>query len=97
VVGHSTVPESLYWARKSLAAGCTDAKSQVDKLETRIGVRCANCQKVDAGLLQRCVRCKAVMYCGTHCQTLHWKAGHKMDCVDGTGQKKSSYTTPVDI
>jgi TPR repeat protein len=91
VVGHSPVPETLYWARKSVAAGCTDAKSLVDHLEKVIGgAGCANCRKVDAGLvLQRCGRCKAAMYCGTHCQKLHWRAGHKMDCVDGTGQKKS--------
>jgi TPR repeat protein len=88
VVGHSPIPETLYWARKSVAAGCMDAKSLVDRMETAIAGGCANCRKVGVEL-QQCSRCKAAMYCGTHCQKLHWKAGHKMDCVDGTGQKKS--------
>jgi TPR repeat protein len=88
VVGHSPIPEILYWARKSLAAGFMDVKSLVDQLEKLIGHMCANCRKV-AVELQHCSRCKAAMYCGTPCQKLHWKAGHKMDCVDGTGQKKS--------
>jgi TPR repeat protein len=88
VVGHSPIPETLYWARKSVAAGFMDAKSLVDVMEKRIGSKCANCQKVVVEL-QHCSRCKGVMYCGTPCQKLHWKAGHKMDCVDGTGQKKS--------
>jgi TPR repeat protein len=88
VVGHSPIPETLYWARKSVAAGYIDAKSLVDQLETAIGGECANCHKVGVEL-QHCSRCKATMYCGTHCQKLHWKAGHKMDCVDGMGQKKS--------
>ena len=88
VVGHSPVPEALYWARKSVAAGNTDAKSLVLQLETAIGKVCTNCQKRTVEL-QQCSRCKAAMYCGTPCQKAHWKAGHKMDCVDGTGQKKN--------
>jgi TPR repeat protein len=88
VVGHNPVPEALYWARKSLAAGYMEVKSLVDHLETAIGNSCANCQKPTVEL-QQCSRCKAAMYCGTRCQKAAWKAGHKMDCVDGTGQKKS--------
>jgi TPR repeat protein len=88
VVGHSPVPEALYWARKSVAAGNMDAQSLVDQLETAIGNVCANCQKRPVKL-QKCSRCKAAMYCGAPCQKAHWKAGHKMDCVDETGHKKS--------
>jgi TPR repeat protein len=88
VVGHSPIPEIMYWARKSVAAGYMDAKIMVDAMEKAIGRKCANCRK-EAVELQHCSRCKAAMYCGIHCQKLHWKAGHKMDCVDGTGQKKS--------
>jgi hypothetical protein len=88
VVGHSPIPETLYWARKSVAAGCLDAKRLVDEMEKLIGSKCANCRK-EAVELHYCSRCKGAMYCGPHCQKLHWKAGHKMDCVDGTGQKKS--------
>jgi TPR repeat protein len=87
VVGHSPIPEIMYWVRKSVAAGYMDDKIRVDEMEKLIGCKCANCRKVDVEL-QHCSRCKAAMYCGTHCQKLHWKAGHKMDCVDGTGQKK---------
>jgi hypothetical protein len=64
-----------------------DAKIRLDQLEELIGSKCANCRKV-AVELQYCSRCKGAMYCGIHCQKLHWKAGHKMDCIDGTGQKK---------
>jgi TPR repeat protein len=88
VVGRSPVPETKYWLRKSVAAGCLDAKSHLDRIENLIGRKCANCQEV-AVELEYCSRCKGVMYCGTECQKLHWKAGHKMDCIDGTGQKKS--------
>jgi TPR repeat protein len=88
VVGHSPIPEAMYWVRKSVAAGYMDANIRVDQMEKAIGSNCANCRK-EAVELQHCSRCKAAMYCGTHCQKLHWKAGHKMDCVDGMGQKKS--------
>jgi TPR repeat protein len=88
VVGHSPIPETMYWLRKSVAAGNMDDKIRVDQMENLIGRKCANCRK-EAVELHHCSRCKAAMYCGTHCQKLHWKAGHKMDCVDGTGQKKS--------
>jgi hypothetical protein len=95
VVGHSPVPEVLYWARKSVAAGYMEAKSLVDQLETAIGNDCSNCKtahnyKRRAVELQQCSRCKAAMYCSTQCQKTHWKAGHKMDCVDETGQKRVS-------
>jgi TPR repeat protein len=89
VVGHSPIPETMYWVRKSVAAGYMgDNNIKVVQMEQLIGRKCANCQKV-AVELQHCSRCKGVMYCGIHCQKLHWKAGHKMDCVDGTGQKMS--------
>jgi TPR repeat protein len=93
VVGHSPIPETLYWVRKSIAAGLMEAKPLLEKLEKDMRARCANCKKVTLEL-QNCARCKAVMYCGAPCQKLHWKAGHKMDCVDGTGQKLVKYTTP---
>jgi hypothetical protein len=88
MVEHPPIPEIMYWARKSVAAGNMDAKLILDKMEKVIGSKCANCRKVGVEL-QHCARCKGVMYCGIHCQKLHWKAGHKMHCVDGAGQKKS--------
>jgi TPR repeat protein len=62
VVGHSPIPESLYWVRKSVAAGHMDAKSLLDHLEKAIGSKCANCRKVRVAVeLQHCSRCKAAM------------------------------------
>ena len=29
-------------------------------------------------------RCKAAWYCSKECQTQHWKAGHKIDCIKPT-------------
>jgi TPR repeat protein len=88
-VGHNPIPETMYWVRKSVAAGYMGSKIKVDMMEKAIGSGCANCWK-ETMELQQCSRCKAAMYCGTHCQKLHWKAGHKMDCVDGMGQKRVS-------
>jgi hypothetical protein len=31
--------------------------------------------------LRPCSRCMAARYCGTNCQTAHWKAGHKLECA----------------
>ncbi|CAL5204609.1 unnamed protein product [Lathyrus oleraceus] len=28
----------------------------------------------------RCAKCKSVRYCSTHCQTVHWRQGHKFEC-----------------
>ncbi|KAK5824115.1 Ubiquitin carboxyl-terminal hydrolase 16 -like protein [Gossypium arboreum] len=28
----------------------------------------------------RCARCKAVRYCSTQCQVIHWRQGHKKEC-----------------
>ncbi|CAI8599164.1 unnamed protein product [Vicia faba] len=28
----------------------------------------------------RCAKCKSVRYCSTHCQTVHWRQGHKLEC-----------------
>ncbi|KAL5559571.1 hypothetical protein UlMin_035782 [Ulmus minor] len=29
---------------------------------------------------KKCSRCKAVRYCSTNCQEVHWKSGHKSEC-----------------
>jgi hypothetical protein len=45
---------------------------------------CANCTVPgdQPGItLRSCSRCKLVRYCGTECQTQHWKASHKLFCV----------------
>ncbi|KAH6906671.1 hypothetical protein BKA70DRAFT_1428777 [Coprinopsis sp. MPI-PUGE-AT-0042] len=30
--------------------------------------------------MKRCARCRAVVYCSTHCQTAHWKTQHRETC-----------------
>ena len=45
---------------------------------------CAHCgvQEGNHGaILRKCVRCKVTSYCSKPCQTAHWKAGHKLQCV----------------
>jgi hypothetical protein len=47
-------------------------------------LECANCTVPGEHLgitLRPCSRCKLVRYCGTECQTQHWKASHKKFCV----------------
>ena len=46
---------------------------------------CGNCGLVEGSggvVLRPCSRCKGVKYCGTACQSLHWKVpgGHKASC-----------------
>merc|ERR1740121_512720 len=41
-------------------------------------VRCASCGK-DNGRLERCARCKSVLFCSHACQKKAWK-WHKADC-----------------
>ncbi|GLI58996.1 hypothetical protein VaNZ11_000819 [Volvox africanus] len=33
-----------------------------------------------AGGFKRCGACKSVFYCSTHCQSTHWRDGHKKEC-----------------
>ena len=72
------------------------SKEVLDQLVTKQRWLCANCgaaskdspQEVSKvcclkaeGKLKECGRCHSAWYCGKACQTEHWKAGHKMDCV----------------
>lgn len=41
---------------------------------------CAQCQNT-TGTLQRCAGCRTVQYCSRDCQRLHWRAGHKDECI----------------
>lgn len=51
---------------------------------------CANCGAADLPLL-KCGRCKVPVYCGTPCQTHHWKkGGHKERCVPVEARKPSA-------
>jgi hypothetical protein len=45
---------------------------------------CANCLALEGQhgvTLKACTRCKLTHYCGRACQTAHWKAGHKQQCL----------------
>ena len=86
IPGHSCVPKVLYWLRKSLQidSSQTEPAKIIENLEEVGKKRCANCNKDKncfPGPLKQCVRCRAVWYCGKECQTVHWKGGHKIDCI----------------
>jgi TPR repeat protein len=60
---------------------------------------CANCGSADLQLTF-CGRCRATPYCGKPCQTQHWKAGHKGQCValeDRKPSKEAIAETPCAI
>lgn len=43
---------------------------------------CAACQKKnDDNKMKHCTRCKSVVYCNRECQTKHYQAGHRADCL----------------
>ena len=84
--GHCVIPKALYWWRK--AAARPDAIAEEIEackwLEGVVMKYCHNCDKKEddfAEKLKACGLCKAAYYCGKECQTNHWKAGHKVDCI----------------
>lgn len=92
--GHSCIPRTLYWWRKAVENGDTQYQTKVQGMEMFGKRYCAGCLRTaidvprEPGIeqcpnqLQRCQRCKAVYYCNRECQRMHWKRGHKADCVD---------------
>ncbi|KZT37897.1 hypothetical protein SISSUDRAFT_1062468 [Sistotremastrum suecicum HHB10207 ss-3] len=42
--------------------------------------QCSWCHKATMGL-KKCSACEKVKYCGTGCQRLHWRHGHKPECI----------------
>ena len=75
----------MYWLRKALANGNSEAESLLATTERVINSFCANCSVkfVDEKCKKRCCsRCRAANYCSTECQRIHWKRGHKKFCVD---------------
>lgn len=90
LVGKSVVPEVLYWARKSMAVGYEEAETLISQIETGMSTLCANCDIIlPPSGPRKCSQCKGACYCGRDCQLQHWKRGHKWDCVDSNGIKKS--------
>jgi len=74
-VGKNPIPQALFWFR--------NCQRMVVQLKQRISNKSANCSlpnDTTRKRLSRCIRCKAVCYCGPDCQKMHWKAGHKIDC-----------------
>jgi TPR repeat protein len=90
LVGKSIIPEVLYWARKSKAAGFEEAETLIRLIETHVSRVCAHCKSIlPLSEPLKCARCKAAYYCGKNCQLQHWKRGHQWDCMDANGIKKS--------
>ncbi len=92
LVGKSVVPEALYWVRKAVSLGFVDDNNMVAQVETAVFSCCTNCGlKAGTGptKFSKCSQCKAVLYCTKECQAAHWKKGHRWDCVDKDGTKKS--------
>ena len=82
-VGKCPIPQALFWFHKGAALGDQTCQGMMVELERIISIKCANCSlpnDMTRKRLIRCVRCKAVCYCGSDCQKMHWKAGHKIDC-----------------
>ncbi|MGB1592231.1 MAG: tetratricopeptide repeat protein, partial [Promethearchaeia archaeon] len=46
------------------------------------GQRVGATEAVEAGL-QRCAKCRKVVYCSKKCQKAAWKGGHKQECKEG--------------
>ena len=63
--------------------------------ETFVWQACTNCcvyaweNTEDPATLQRCSRCKVVLYCGLSCQKEHWVKVHKAYCKVLSGDKKA--------
>ena len=90
LVGKSFIPEALYWARKSKAAGHEKAETLIRQIVTDVSRVCAYCKSIlPLSEPLKCSQCKAAYYCGRDCQLQHWKRGHKWDCMDANGIKKS--------
>jgi hypothetical protein len=92
IPGYSPVPRAMSLYRKSVKLGINhpDEASQHSKgilefLDTCLKSSCGNCgvdaKDIPEGKLKACERCRSAWYCGKECQTKHWKAGHKTDCV----------------
>lgn len=84
VPGCSTIPRTMYWARRSLESGSETDASQVIQATKKIFVHfCANCGERGQSL-RCCSRCKVFCFCSKECQRTYWKDGHKFDCVSAT-------------
>mmetsp|Transcript_7987 Transcript_7987/g.13584 ORF Transcript_7987/g.13584 Transcript_7987/m.13584 type:complete len:260 (+) Transcript_7987:1-780(+) len=92
VPGYSSVPRAMSLYRKSIKLGIGNpneysqhSKEVLESMVTQLNRFCGNCgvasKDTPEGKLKECGRCHSTWYCGKECQTEHWKAGHKSDCV----------------
>jgi len=90
IVGYDCFPRVMFWMRKATNCGMPGASMRTQAInfiakEEWEGKKSCNCCGMGAkrfsGPLKRCARCNAAWYCGKECQHKHWKAGHKVDCV----------------
>ena len=82
IVGHSPIPRAFFWLKRADKLGERDARMIMQQIEGSCKSSCAQCNKsASMATLTRCAKCKLAHYCGKQCQTAHWKAGHKKDCV----------------
>eukprot|EP00984_Skeletonema_dohrnii_P015885 scaffold6970_cov82-Skeletonema_dohrnii-CCMP3373.AAC.2 len=92
IPGYSSVPRaiSLYWKAVKLGIDSPNKYAQhsrevLKNLLSKLKRFCGHCgvasEDIPEGMLKACGRCHSTWYCGKECQTEHWKAGHKRDCV----------------
>eukprot|EP00985_Skeletonema_marinoi_P005077 scaffold2191_cov92-Skeletonema_marinoi.AAC.10 len=92
VPGYSSVPRAISLYRKAIKLGIGNpneysqhSKEVLESMVTQLSRFCGNCgvasKDILGGKLKACGRCHSTWYCGKECQTEHWKAGHKSDCV----------------
>ena len=82
IPGSSVVPAIIFWLRKSLELGFSDALEELKTCETIGQCKCENCGKEALAdeKFKQCSKCRAQWYCSKECQVEAWRAGHKKDC-----------------
>jgi MYND finger len=93
-VGHSALPESLYWCdllRENKRYG--NLKEVVVKFLNWDTCACCNAHGSNAKV-RLCKACKTVRYCSRECQKRHWRMGHKVDC-QGVDKLRKARTKPA--
>lgn len=90
-VGCSPLPRALMMLRLAEKNATNDTKA-VEEIQSillsfqkrRQKKQCANCgkkQQSKQNPILDCSQCKAVSYCDQACQTMHYRDGHRRDCV----------------
>jgi len=80
--GNSPIPRAAYFFNKAAKLGNEKAARCIQEIRSDYSGHCAACNKRGAGIkFSHCARCKVIHYCSKECQIIHWKRGHKIDCV----------------